>query len=152
MQISQGSTLDPRPLRCHRQDGVPTRYYRLRWYSYIRIEWGIIQLHSGGALTVKYYVEFSAYEKVHWIDKLVAYVADLAVRKPHVKIFGACLYSPLASLPNSLPNAGICFGHQIIARALGGECVFGGKWEVGATTVHHTDIGRQIFGTPTLVS
>jgi GMP synthase-like glutamine amidotransferase len=76
----------------------------------------------------------SAYENVEWINRLVAYVADLAKSKPKVKIFG------------------ICFGHQIIARALGGECVpNGGKWEVGTTPVEMTEVGRRIFGTDILV-
>lgn len=42
---------------------------------------------------------------------------------------------------------GICFGHQIISRALGGECVpNGGIWELGPTPIHLTDIGKQLFG------
>lgn len=48
---------------------------------------------------------------------------------------------------------GICFGHQIIARAMGKECVPNdGKWEVGVTEVTLTDIGKQLFGAPTIVS
>lgn len=30
----------------------------------------------------------SAYENVEWINKLTAYVADIAKTKPHIKIFG----------------------------------------------------------------
>lgn len=49
-------------------------------------------------------------------------------------------------------SKGICFGHQIISRALGCECVpNGGRWEVGITPVDLTDVGRQLFGTPLLV-
>jgi len=47
---------------------------------------------------------------------------------------------------------GICFGHQIIARALGGECVPNGRWEIGPTNVKLTNLGQQIFGVETLVS
>jgi hypothetical protein len=36
-----------------------------------------------------YRVEVSAYEKLEWIDKLVAYVADVAEREPQIKIFGS---------------------------------------------------------------
>ncbi|KAF8960621.1 class I glutamine amidotransferase-like protein [Flammula alnicola] len=71
----------------------------------------------------------SAYENIEWINKLVAYIARVAETKPHIKIIG------------------ICFGHQIIARALGGECVpNGGKWEIGPTAVRLTELGKRIFG------
>ncbi|KAI0946488.1 hypothetical protein AcW1_009938 [Taiwanofungus camphoratus] len=75
----------------------------------------------------------SAYENLEWINRLVAYVKSIAEGKPHIKLIG------------------ICFGHQIIARALGGECVPNdGKWEVGVTEVALTDIGKQLLGVPTL--
>ncbi|KAA1477948.1 class I glutamine amidotransferase-like protein [Dentipellis sp. KUC8613] len=71
----------------------------------------------------------SAYEDIPWINKLVSWVADVATTKPQIKIVG------------------ICFGHQIIARALGGSCVpNGGKWEIGVTELDLTDLGRRIFG------
>ncbi|KAJ8514362.1 hypothetical protein ONZ45_g8079 [Pleurotus djamor] len=75
----------------------------------------------------------SAYEDIEWINKLVAYVASLPSKRPNAKIFG------------------ICFGHQIVARAFGGECVpNGGKWEVGITPVDLTPVGKEIFGVDTL--
>ncbi|KAF9554793.1 class I glutamine amidotransferase-like protein [Agrocybe pediades] len=75
----------------------------------------------------------SAYENIEWINKLVDYLARIAATKPHIKLIG------------------ICFGHQIIARALGGECVpNGGKWEVGPTTIQLTDLGKQLFHADTL--
>ncbi|OCH88016.1 class I glutamine amidotransferase-like protein [Obba rivulosa] len=75
----------------------------------------------------------SAYENLEWINKLIDYVAKVANEKSHIKLIG------------------ICFGHQIIARAMGKECVpNGGKWEVGPTEVALTDIGKQLFGVPTL--
>ncbi|EIN05524.1 class I glutamine amidotransferase-like protein [Punctularia strigosozonata HHB-11173 SS5] len=71
----------------------------------------------------------SAYENVEWINGLVAYMAELIETKPQVKIFG------------------ICFGHQIISRALGSDCVPNdGKWEVGVTPVELTETGKQLFG------
>jgi len=75
----------------------------------------------------------SAYEDVEWINKLVSWVAEIATSRPYIKLIG------------------ICFGHQIIARALGGECVSnGGKWEVAITEVVLTDLGQRIFGVPSL--
>ena len=40
------------------------------------------------AIIIEEGTEFSAYEDLEWINALVAYVADIAVRKPSVKIFG----------------------------------------------------------------
>ncbi|KAI0777649.1 class I glutamine amidotransferase-like protein [Trametes elegans] len=71
----------------------------------------------------------SAYENLDWINRLVDYVRYLAKEKPQVRILG------------------ICFGHQIVARALGGECVpNGGRWEIGVTEIELTDLGRKLFG------
>jgi len=75
---------------------------------------------------------FNAYEDKEWINKLVAYIARIARDKPKIKIIG------------------ICFGHQIVARAFGGECVPNGKWEVGPTPLDLTDLGKQVFGVETL--
>ncbi|KIR35382.1 cytoplasmic protein [Cryptococcus deuterogattii MMRL2647] len=51
----------------------------------------------------------------------------------------------LASSPTyqHLKLIGICFGHQIISIALGGECVQGENgWEIGVYGCHLTDQGR----------
>ncbi|RXW20568.1 hypothetical protein EST38_g5286 [Candolleomyces aberdarensis] len=76
----------------------------------------------------------AAYENVEWVNKLVAFVKNVAHNKPRIKLIG------------------ICFGHQIIARALGGECVpNAGRWEIGPIPINLTDLGKQIFGVDTLV-
>ena len=41
---------------------------------------------------------------------------------------------------------GICFGHQIVAHALGGNCVANDRWEVGPARVRLTDLGVRVFG------
>ncbi|KAI0292590.1 class I glutamine amidotransferase-like protein [Russula brevipes] len=90
----------------------------------------LLDTYSGVVITGS---SASAYEDVEWINKLISWVGDIAMDRPHIKIIG------------------ICFGHQIIARALGGECVSnGGKWEVAITEVALTDLGERIFGTPSL--
>lgn len=45
---------------------------------------------------------------------------------------------------------GICFGHEIIARALG-STLDRVQWEVSVTTIHLTHIGRAIFHADKLV-
>ncbi|KAJ8487782.1 hypothetical protein ONZ51_g3971 [Trametes cubensis] len=76
----------------------------------------------------------SAYENLEWINKLVDYVRFLTKEKPQIRLIG------------------ICFGHQIIARALGGECVPNdGKWEIGVTEIDLTEIGQKLLGVSTLV-
>jgi len=81
------------------------------------------------SLTGSGFSAWSAYEDVEWINNLVDYVALLLTTRPQTKLFG------------------ICFGHQIIGRALGGKCVpNGGVWEVGNTEVALTNLGQQIFG------
>ncbi|KAG9219991.1 hypothetical protein CCMSSC00406_0006904 [Pleurotus cornucopiae] len=71
----------------------------------------------------------SAYENLEWINRLITFVASIPDKYPKAKIFG------------------ICFGHQVVGRAFGGECVpNGGRWEVGVTEVDLTDVGREIFG------
>lgn len=48
---------------------------------------------------------------------------------------------------------GICFGHQIIARALGAEVRRNaGAWEVSVDLVKLTPDGQKIFGVDNLVS
>lgn len=75
----------------------------------------------------------SAYDDKEWISKLVEYVAQVADTKPHIKLIG------------------ICFGQQIIARAVGGGCVpNNGKWEVGPTPLALTPLGQKLFGVETL--
>ncbi|KAJ6551464.1 class I glutamine amidotransferase-like protein [Mycena capillaripes] len=75
----------------------------------------------------------NAHDDIEWINKLVDFVAHVAEKKPELKIVG------------------ICFGHQIIARAMGGRCEpNGGKWEVGPTPIALTALGKEVFGVDTL--
>ncbi|TFY80860.1 hypothetical protein EWM64_g3151 [Hericium alpestre] len=74
----------------------------------------------------------SAYEDIPWINKLVEWLARVADSKPQLKIIG------------------ICFGHQVIARALGGSCVRNSEWEISVTELGLNDLGQRIFGTKTL--
>jgi len=56
--------------------------------------------------------KFGAYEELPWIPPLEDFIRD--------------------SYSNNIPIVGICFGHQILAKALGGEVKkFDGGWSVG---------------------
>ncbi|KAF8519899.1 class I glutamine amidotransferase-like protein [Hysterangium stoloniferum] len=75
----------------------------------------------------------SAYADAPWISRLISYIKSIAETKPQVKIIA------------------ICFGHQVVARAFGGECVpNNGIWELGTTDVELTEKGKEIFGVPTI--
>ena len=50
----------------------------------------------------------------------------------------------------ALTQSGFCFGHQVIAKALG-LSVKRGDFEVSVTTIHLTSIGKAIFNTDKLV-
>ncbi|BFZ59185.1 folylpolyglutamate synthase [Saitoella coloradoensis] len=65
-----------------------------------------------------------------WIVKLSNYVSDVYQYHPKVKLIG------------------ICFGHQIIARALGGTVQKNDKgWEVAVTETKLTPEGRAVLAT-----
>ncbi|ORY41759.1 class I glutamine amidotransferase-like protein [Leucosporidium creatinivorum] len=71
----------------------------------------------------------SAYLPTPWITSLVSYVASLPTLNPTAKIFG------------------ICFGHQIVARAFGSTVEVNEKgWEIGVRTLDLSEEGRVLFG------
>lgn len=62
-----------------------------------------------------------------WIKKLIEYVRYVATEKPRIKIFG------------------MCFGHQVIALAMGGTCVRNTR-EVSATKLRLNELGKKVYG------
>jgi len=60
------------------------------------------------------------YETLDWIEPLEQFVRRLAGEK--------------------IPLVGICFGHEVIAKALGGEVINTGKWGVG---LHQYSVDKQ---------
>lgn len=71
---------------------------------------------------------YSAYEDKDWILKLCDYVRWIYEEHPSKKIIG------------------ICFGHQIIALALGGTVDLNPKgWEIAVREVQLSDRGKEIF-------
>lgn len=59
----------------------------------------------------------SVYWDEPWIDETVAWVADAVDR--------------------GLPTLGVCFGHQLVATALGGEVTDMGEYELGYREIRH---------------
>ncbi|KAJ1305199.1 hypothetical protein OPQ81_000229 [Rhizoctonia solani] len=71
----------------------------------------------------------SAYAPLPWIPPLLEFVARVTREHPRIKVIGTC------------------FGHQIIARALGGQCVPNQKgWEVAVYNVRLNEVGEKLFG------
>jgi len=70
----------------------------------------------------------SAYEKIPWIDRLTSYVAGLPELAPRLRLIG------------------ICFGHQIVARAFGSTVELNpAGWEIGVREVELTEVGRALL-------
>lgn len=67
---------------------------------------------------------FGVYEPHSWIAPLEDLVREIYARR--------------------LPMVGICFGHQIIAQALGGRVEkYGDGWSVGPVQYHRHDLGKM---------
>lgn len=76
----------------------------------------------------------NAFDDDPWIVKLVEFTAK-------------------ALATNRIRIVGVCFGHQIVGRALGAKVGKSDKgWEVAVTEVDLTDKGKQIFGLEKMVS
>ena len=79
-----------------------------------------IQICDGWLITGS---KFGAYEDHPWIPPLEAFIRDCFAQR--------------------VPLVGICFGHQIIAQALGGRVEkFKGGWAVGRKTYNFEDLGE----------
>ncbi|CAG8527917.1 4493_t:CDS:2 [Diversispora eburnea] len=73
---------------------------------------------------------FSAYEDIPWINRLVNFTKFIIEEHIKVKLIG------------------VCFGHQIVARAMGGQVVKNPMgWEVAVTEVLVTKAGKKFFNT-----
>lgn len=77
----------------------------------------------------------SAYLDTPWIARLVAFTRAALATAGRVKVVG------------------VCFGHQVVARAAGVPVAVNDRgWEVSVTEIRLSAKGREIFGSDTLVS
>jgi len=76
----------------------------------------------------------NGFENTRWIVALVDYIRDVLTTQKRVRVVG------------------VCFGHQIIARALGARVDRGEKgWEASVCPVPLSARGRELFGLEILV-
>lgn len=68
-------------------------------------------------------------ENVEWIDKLLALLKELWVKRKDVRL------------------SGVCFGHQLICRMLGATIkrASEGKWEIGHSRIDLSPVGVRLF-------
>lgn len=79
------------------------------------------------------YLGQNAFDNFPWIKKLVAFVQTI-LAQDRVRIIG------------------VCFGHQIVGRALGARVDRGDKgWEMSVTPMELTERGKELFGLSKLV-
>lgn len=78
-------------------------------------------------------LEHDAFADDQWIVSLTDYVRELV--HSHKK-----------------PVVGVCFGHQILARALGARVGRSDGWEISVEEIDLTDAGKKLFGQDKLVS
>lgn len=80
------------------------------------------------------YTEHNSYEDIPWINRLVDFTRKV-IEHDRVRLLG------------------ICFGHQIVGRALNVKVGPSSKgWELAVCDVDLTDQGKQLFGKDKLVS
>lgn len=78
-------------------------------------------------------IEHCAFENDPWILKLVEFTK---------KVLGT----------NRVRCTGVCFGHQILGRALDAPVVKNSEWEISVSKVDLSSKGKELFGKDNLVS
>lgn len=89
--------------------------------------------HRGRDVLTIRWLEHSAYLDVPWINKLVSVISS-ALQTPHIKVIG------------------VCFGHQIIGRALKAPVQLNDMgWETAVLPVELAPAGKALLGKDRLV-
>lgn len=76
--------------------------------------------------------ELNAFDNTEWILRLVEYVQKM-LKHDRIRVIG------------------VCYGHQIVGRALGVKVARSDAWEISVSEVRLTPKGKQIFEKDVLV-
>jgi GMP synthase-like glutamine amidotransferase len=100
---------------------------------------------------VVYNRDYPSYEFLADVDAVVvsgSFVADAWVHTPWIsRLAGYIVY--LHDVWPQIRLCGICFGHQVIARAFGSDVgPMEAGWELGATKLQLTEAGRDVVSSP----
>lgn len=88
----------------------------------------IIHSSQDPILTVTVLLGANAFDNTPWIINLTEFTRKILEEQSHVRVIG------------------VCFGHQIIGRALGANVVRNTNgWEASVTPVHLSSRGQELF-------
>jgi hypothetical protein len=94
-----------------------------------------------------------AWSDVPWVSELVDFVGMVIKDYPTIRFYGGSLAGASTAVVSDHLISGVCFGHQIICRALGGSVGKNpGGWEIGPTALQTTPMGRLIYDAEKIVS
>jgi len=77
-------------------------------------------------------LELNAFDNTEWILRLVEYVQKM-LKHDRIRVIG------------------VCYGHQIVGRALGAKVARSDAWEISVSEVQLTPKGKQVFEKDVLV-
>lgn len=76
--------------------------------------------------------ELNAFDDTEWILRLVQFVQKM-LKHDRIRVIG------------------VCYGHQIVGRAMGAKVARSDAWEISVSEVYLTAKGKQIFEKEVLV-